>query len=193
MKTHIRSLASLLDILVRALDMAEVHSELLGFTTNAWTGGRAQKDWMKAGKPKHPGRLNEASHIVFKGAETSWRRARPSISALLKNEMFREGIDGEAVLWAKQRLMNSEAERKILVVVSDGSPMDSATNLANDAYYLDHHLRDVVQAIETSGDITIVGIGVGLDMSLYYRKSHVLDLVNSSASQSLREMIDLLR
>jgi cobaltochelatase CobT len=193
MKAHIQSLAALLDILMRALDMAEVQSEVLGFTTGAWTGGRAQKDWMKAGKPKHPGRLNEASHIVFKGAETSWRRARPSIAALLKSEMFREGIDGEAVLWAKQRLMNSEAERKILVVVSDGSPMDSATNLANDAYYLDHHLRDVVQAIETSGEITIVGIGVGLDMSPYYRKSHVLDLVNSSPSQSLREMIDLLR
>jgi cobaltochelatase CobT len=193
MKAHIQSLAALLDILVRALDMAEVQSEVLGFTTGAWTGGRAQKDWMKAGKPKHPGRLNEASHIVFKGAETSWRRARPSIAALLKSEMFREGIDGEAVLWAKRRLMNSDAERKILVVVSDGSPMDSATNLANDAYYLDHHLRDVVQAIETSGEITIVGIGVGLDMSPYYRKSHVLDLMNSSASQSLREMIDLLR
>ncbi len=193
MKAHIQSLASLLDILVRTLDMAEVQSELLGFTTGAWTGGRAQKDWMKAGKPKHPGRLNEASHIVFKGAETSWRRARPSIAALLKSEMFREGIDGEAVLWAKQRLMNSDAERKILVVVSDGSPMDSATNLANDAYYLDHHLRDVVQAIETRGEISIVGIGVGLDMSPYYRKSHVLDLVNSSASQSLREMIGLLR
>jgi cobaltochelatase CobT len=193
MKAHIQSLASLLDILVRALDMAEVQSEVLGFTTGAWTGGRAQKDWMKAGKPKHPGRLNEASHIVFKGADTSWRRARPSIAALLKNEMFREGIDGEAVLWAKQRLMNSEAARKVLVVVSDGSPMDSATNLANDAYYLDHHLRDVVQAVETSREITIVGIGVGLDMSSYYRKSHVLDLVNSSASQSLREMIDLLR
>lgn len=193
MKAHIQSLASLLDILVRALDMAEVQSELLGFTTGAWTGGRAQKDWMKAGKPKHPGRLNEASHIVFKGAESSWRRARPSIAALLKSEMFREGIDGEAVLWAKQRLMNRDAARKVLVVLSDGSPMDSATNLANDEYYLDHHLRDVVQAIEASGEITIVGIGVGLDMSPYYRKSHVLDLVNSSASQSLREMIDLLR
>jgi cobaltochelatase CobT len=193
MKAHIQSLAALLDILVRALDMVDVQSELLGFTTGAWTGGRAQKDWIKAGKPQHPGRLNEASHIVFKAVETSWRRARPAMAALLKSEMFREGIDGEAVLWAKQRLMNCDAERKFLVVVSDGSPMDSATNLANDANYLDHHLREVVQSIETDGDITIVGIGVGLDMSPYYRKSHVLDLLNSSASQSLREMIDLLR
>jgi cobaltochelatase CobT len=193
MKAHIQSLAALLDLLMRALDMVEVKSELLGFTTGAWTGGRAQKDWLKAGKPKHPGRLNETSHIVFKGVETSWRRARLAIAALLKSEMFREGIDGEAVLWAKQRLMNCDAERKFLVVVSDGSPMDSATNLANDASYLDHHLREVVQSIEKGGDITIVGIGVGLDMSPYYRKSHVLDFVNSSASQSLREMIDLLR
>jgi cobaltochelatase CobT len=193
MKAHIQSLAALLDILVRALDMVDVQSELLGFTTGAWTGGRVQKDWIKAGKPQHPGRLNEASHIVFKAVETSWRRARPAIAALLKSVMFREGIDGEAVLWAKQRLMNCDAERKFLVVVSDGSPMDSATNLANDAYYLDHHLREVVQSIETDGDIIIVGIGVGLDMSPYYRKSHVLDLVNSSASQSLREIIDLLR
>jgi cobaltochelatase CobT len=193
MKAHIQSLAALLDLLVRALDMVEVQSEVLGFTTGAWTGGRAQKDWIKSGKPRHPGRLNETSHIVFKRAETSWRRARPSLAALLKSEMFREGVDGEAVLWAKQRLMNCDAARKFLVVVSDGSPMDSATHLANDASYLDHHLREVVQSIEMSGDITIVGIGVGLDMSPYYRKSHVLDFVNSSASQSLREMIDLLR
>jgi cobaltochelatase CobT len=193
MKAHIQSLAALLDLLVRALDMVEVQSEVLGFTTGAWTGGRAQKDWIKSGKPRHPGRLNETSHIVFKRAETSWRRARPSLAALLKSEMFREGVDGEAVLWAKQRLMNCDAARKFLVVVSDGSPMDSATHLANDASYLDHHLREVVQSIEMSGDITIVGIGVGLDMSPYYRKSHVLDFVNSSASQSLREMIGLLR
>jgi cobaltochelatase CobT len=192
MKTHIQSLAALLDIFVRALDMADLQSEVLGFTTGAWTGGRAQKAWQKAGKPTHPGRLNEAAHIVFKGAETSWRRARPSLAALLKSEIFREGIDGEAVLWAKQRLASSDADRKILVVVSDGSPMDSATNLANDEHYLDHHLRDVVQAIELRSDISIVGIGVGLDMSPYYRKSHVLDLINSPANQSLREMIELI-
>jgi cobaltochelatase CobT len=192
MKAHIQALSALIDIAVRALDMAEVQSEVLGFSTAAWTGGRAQKDWIRAGKPNHPGRLNEVSHIVFKGADVSWRRARPSIAGLLKSEMFREGIDGEAVLWAEKRLLKSDANRKILVVVSDGSPMDSATNLANDSHYLDHHLRDVVQGIETRREVSIVGIGVGLDMSPYYQKSHVLDLVNASASQSLREMIDLI-
>jgi cobaltochelatase CobT len=192
MKAHIQALAGLIDLFVRALDMADVQSEVLGFTTAAWTGGRAQKDWLKAGKPQHPGRLNEAAHIVFKGSDISWRRARPSLAALLKSEIFREGIDGEAVLWAKQRLIRIEASRKILVVISDGSPMDSATNLANDQHYLDHHLRQVVQDIEMKGEISIVGVGVGLDMSPYYRKSHVLDLVHSSANQSLREMIELV-
>jgi cobaltochelatase CobT len=192
MKAHIEQVAALLDVFTRALDMAEVECEVLGFTTSAWTGGRAQKDWVKAGKPAHPGRLNEAAHIIFKGADVSWRRARPSIAALLKSEIFREGIDGEAVLWAEKRLATSEASRKILVVISDGSPMDSATNLANDAHYLDHHLRDVVQSIEARSNISIVGVGVGLDMSPYYRKSHVLDLVNASANQSIREIIDLL-
>jgi cobaltochelatase CobT len=192
MKAHIQSLTALVDIFVRALDMAEVQCEVLGYTTAAWTGGRAQKDWLKAGKPSHPGRLNETSHIVFKSADVSWRRARPSIAGMLKSEIFREGIDGEAVLWAEKRLEASDASRKILVVVSDGSPMDSATNLANDEHYLDHHLRDVVQGIEMRANISIVGIGVGLDMSPYYRKSHVLDLVNSSANQSLLELVDLI-
>jgi cobaltochelatase CobT len=192
MKAHIEQVAALLDVFTRALDMAEVECEVLGFTTSAWTGGRAQKDWVKAGKPAHPGRLNEAAHIIFKSADVSWRRARPSIAALLKSEIFREGIDGEAVLWAEKRLAKSDANRKILVVISDGSPMDSATNLANDAHYLDHHLRDVVQSIEARSTISIVGVGVGLDMSPYYRKSHVLDLVNASANQSIREIIDLL-
>jgi cobaltochelatase CobT len=192
MKSHIEQVAALLDVFTRALDMAEVECEVLGFTTSAWTGGKAQKDWLKAGKPAHPGRLNEAAHIIFKSADVSWRRARSSIAALLKSEIFREGIDGEAVLWAEKRLEKSDANRKILVVISDGSPMDSATNLANDAHYLDHHLRDVVQSIEARSNISIVGVGVGLDMSPYYRKSHVLDLVNASANQSIREIIDLL-
>jgi cobaltochelatase CobT len=192
MKAHIEQVAALLDVFTRALDMAEVECEVLGFTTSAWTGGRAQKDWLKAGKPAHPGRLNEAAQIIFKSADVSWRRARSSIAALLKSEIFREGVDGEAVLWAEKRLAKSDANRKILVVISDGSPMDSATNLANDAHYLDHHLRDVVQSIEARSNISIVGVGVGLDMSPYYRKSHVLDLVNASANQSIREIIDLL-
>lgn len=130
--------------------------------------------------------------MVFKDADTAWRRARPDIAALLKADLFREGVDGEAVLWASSRLYARTEQRKLLVVVSDGSPMDSATNLANDAHYLDHHLRDVVQAIETAGRIGIYGLGVGLDLSPYYSRSHVLDLELASVNQILREIAMLI-
>jgi cobaltochelatase CobT len=192
MKAHIQQLAALIDLLVRGLDAIGAHSEVLGFTTSTWTGGRPQKQWLKEGKPEHPGRLNESLHIVFKDAQTSWRKARPGISTLLKAELFREGIDGEAVLWASKRLKQSEARRKVLLVISDGSPMDSATHLANDDHYLDHHLRQVVEGIEAQRPHEIMGIGVGLDMSLYYRRSLVLDLAVASANQSLNELMGLL-
>jgi len=192
MKQHIETLAVLLDVFVRALELAGVSSEILGFTTGAWNGGRSQKDWLARGRPEHPGRLNEVCHMVFKDADTAWRRARPDIAALLKADLFREGVDGEAVLWASSRLYARTEQRKLLVVVSDGSPMDSATNLANDAHYLDHHLRDVVQAIETAGRIGIYGLGVGLDLSPYYSRSHVLDLELASVNQILREIAMLI-
>jgi len=192
MKQHIETLAVLLDVFVRALELAGVSSEILGFTTGAWTGGRAQKDWLARGRPEYPGRLNEVCHMVFKDADTAWRRARPDIAALLKEDLFREGIDGEAVQWAAGRLHARTEERKLLVVVSDGSPMDSATNLANDAHYLDHHLRDVVQAIESDRRIGIYGLGVGLDLSPYYSRSHVLDLEMATANQLLREIAMLI-
>ena len=141
MKEHIESVAVMVDVLVRALEQAGVASEVLGFTTDAWNGGRAQRDWLRAGRPAHPGRLNEACHLVFKDADTSWRRARTVMAALLKADLFREGIDGEAVDWAMHRLDKPQRRAAPLIVVSDGSPMDSATNLANDAHYLDHHLQ----------------------------------------------------
>ena len=191
MKEHIESLAVLIDVLVRALEQAGVASELLGFTTNAWNGGRAQRDWVRAGRPTHPGRLNEACHMVFKDAATPWRRARPAIAALLKADLFREGIDGEAVTWALRRADARSEARRLLIVVSDGSPMDSATNLANDAHYLDHHLKDVVARAEANG-AEIYGVGVGLDLSPYYSRSHVLDLAGSSGNQVFRELIDMI-
>jgi cobaltochelatase CobT len=191
MKEHIESVAVLFDVLLRALEQAGVASELLGFTTNAWNGGRAQRDWMRAGRPPHPGRLNEACHMVFKSASTSWRRARPNIGALLKADLFREGIDGEAVEWAMRRLLARDEERKLLIVVSDGSPMDSATQLANDAHYLDHHLKDVVARHEAMG-AEIYGVGVGLDLSPYYSRSHVLNLDTSSARVLFGELIAMI-
>lgn len=192
MKEHAESVAMMVDVFARALEQAGVTSEVLGFTTGAWTGGRPQREWVRAGKPAHPGRLNERSHLVFKAAATPWRRARPAMAALLKADLFREGIDGEAVDWACMRLRERPEARKLLLVISDGSPMDSATHLANDAHYLDHHLRDVVARQEQRGDIEIAGIGVGLDLSPYYSRSHVLDLATSTGNTIFREVIELM-
>jgi len=192
MKQHIDKVAVLLDTFARALDQAGVTNEVLGFTTGAWHGGRAQRDWVKAGRLSHPGRLNEACHMVFKDAATPWRRARRGLSALLKNDLFREGIDGEAVEWAAARLGRIEAERRLLLVVSDGSPADSATGLANDPYYLDHHLRLVSDRIDRGRAVELYGVGVGLDLSPYYARSHVLDLGGSIGNAMFREVLEMI-
>jgi cobaltochelatase CobT len=196
MKQHNEPVALLADVLARALEQAGVIVEVLGFTTAAWNGGRAAKEWQRAGKPQHPGRLNELRHLVFKDANTSWRRARPGLAALQKNELFREGIDGEAVEWACSRLRNTNDEqpiqRRILIVISDGSPMDTATNLANDAHYLDQHLRQVVEQQQARGDIEILGLGVGLDLSPYYSRCQALDLSTAPTHATFGDIIQLI-
>jgi cobaltochelatase CobT len=192
MKEHIESVAMIVDVFVRALEQAGVASEILGFTTGAWNGGRALRDWQRAGRPPHPGRLNEQCHLVFKDADTSWRRARAPIAALLKADLFREGMDGEAVRWAHRRLRERPENRKLLLVVSDGSPMDSATNLANDAHYLDQHLVQELQRIEQAGDVQVFGVGVGLDLSPYYSASLVLDLAGATGNQVFRELLEMI-
>jgi cobaltochelatase CobT len=192
MKQHIESVAMLVDVMVRALELAGVASEVLGYTTGAWSGGRCQRDWLRAGRPAAPGRLNERLHLVFKDAATPWRRARPDIAALLRAELFREGLDGEAVDWAAARLARRDERRKLLLAISDGSPMDTATNLANDLHYLDHHLRDVVERHERSGLVQVYGLGVGLDLSPYYARSHVLDFDAAPGNQVFGELLALL-
>lgn len=179
MKTHAESITILIDVLVRALEQAGVGSEVLGFTTGAWNGGRVKRDWMRARSPKNPGRLNELFHMVFKSADRSWRRARPDITALLKADLYREGIDGEAVEWACRRLQLRNEKRRILVVISDGCPMDSATALANDEFYLANHLKEVVARQELRGEVEICGLGVGLDLSTYYRRNLATELPHS--------------
>jgi cobaltochelatase CobT len=192
MKRHVEAVAMLVDVFVRALEQAGVASEVLGFTTGAWSGGRVQRDWQRAGRPRHPGRLNEVNHLVFKDADTPWRRARPDIAGLLKADLFREGIDGEAVDWACARLERRSEGRRLLVVVSDGSPMDSATELANDAHYLDHHLRDVVARREQGGQIEICAVGVELDLSAYYRRSRALDPGRPIGNDVFRDIAAML-
>ena len=192
MKQHMPALTILIDLLVRAMELAGVSSQVLGYTTLAWNGGRALRDWRKAGKPQDPGRLNELCHIVFKDNQTPWRRARRDIAALLKPELFRECIDGEALRWANQRLEQVTAERKILIVFSDGSPMDSATVLANDPNYLDRDLQTAATQIERAGRITLMGVGVGLDMSPYYQRNVVIDAAHFPLRRSLQDILKLL-
>jgi cobaltochelatase CobT len=176
MKASIEAVAVMIDVLVRALGMAGVVTEVLGFTTGAWNGGRAQLDWLAKGRPACPGRLNEACHMIFKDGDAGWRAARGDIASLFKADLFREGIDGEAVDWACARLLARDEARRIVVVISDGSPMDSATAQANDPNYLDQHLREVIDRHEAAGRVEVIGLGVGLDLSPYYRHSFAVDL-----------------
>jgi cobaltochelatase CobT len=193
MKGLIEPVAALADVLARSLDMVGVDCEVLGFTTGAWNGGRPYRDWMARGRPPAPGRLNESCHLVFKEAARNWRRSRAGIAALLKADLFREGIDGEAVDWACERLLAQEAGRRILIVVSDGCPMDSATTLANDAHYLDRHLREVVARREREGTVEIIGLGVGLDLSPYYRRSISADFAQGLDNALFFELARLMR
>lgn len=192
MREHKDAVAVLADSLARALEMAGVPSEVLGFTTGGWNGGRAQRDWLRAGRPVHPGRLNELCHIVFKDARTPWRQARHAMAALLKSDLFRESIDGEALDWASARLAQREEQRKLLIVISDGCPMDSATSLTNDSFYLDNHLQQVVQRLEQQGEIEVVALGVGLDLSPYYSRCQALDLSLPPGNSVFGEIIALL-
>lgn len=193
MRDRMEAVALLVDGCARAFESAGATCEVLGFTTGAWNGGRTLRDWQRAGRPAHPGRLNERLHLVFKEAATPWARARRSIAALLKADLFREGIDGEAVDWACERLLAQDVSRRLLFVVSDGSPMDSATALANDPHYLEQHLREVVARREADGRVEIAGIGIGLDLGPYYRRSLALDLGKGLERGSFFEVVRMVR
>ena len=192
MKKYIDYIAMMVDIFGRALDQAEISSEILGFTTGDWNGGRAYQDWMSQGRPQNPGRLNERCHFIFKNADTGWRKARRDIAALLKTPNFREGLDGEAVDWACKRMRRHGEKRKILIVISDGSPMDSATNLANDEYYLDNHLKQVVEQYDAESDIEIYGLGVGLSLTPYYSHSLAIDLGESLSNSVFQQILQMI-
>ncbi|MEN2430961.1 cobalt chelatase [Comamonas sp. F1-6] len=192
MKTYARPLSLLLDVLGRALEMAGASVEILGFSTQAWNGGRARRRWQRAGQPQFPGRLNERLHIVFKDGAKPWRHARHGIAALRKPDIFREGIDGEAVEWACQRLRAKAAQRRILLVISDGCPMDTATHQANDEHYLDQHLRQVLAAQERMGGVKVCALGVGLDLGVFYRQRLAVDLQHDLDEALLFSVAEML-
>jgi len=192
MKKYIEYIAMMVDSFGRALDQAEITSEILGFTTGNWNGGRAHQDWLANGRPENPGRLNEQCHLIFKNADTRWRKARRNIAALLKTPSFREGLDGEAVDWACKRMRKHGELRKILIVVSDGSPMDTATSLTNDEYYLDNHLKQVVGRYEAEPGMEIYGLGVGLDLTPYYSHSLAIDLEESLGNAVFQQILQMI-
>lgn len=194
MRHHGPRLALLMDLLARVFSRAEVPFELLGFTTGAWNGGRPAREWQAArGRPEHPGRLNELQHLVFWSESMPRQQGRLGLTAVMKPELFREGIDGEAVQWACERLLaRQDGQRRILWVVSDGGPMDGATALANPPGFLDAHLRQAVRHYTRERGVEILGIGVNQDLSGYYPHSVGLDLDGGVTMQALLSLIRTL-
>ncbi|GAB4183020.1 MAG: cobaltochelatase subunit CobT [Thalassobaculales bacterium] len=159
------------DILARTLERCQVKVEILGFTTRAWKGGSSRERWISSGKPANPGRLNDLRHIIYKAADAPWRRARKSLGLMLREGILKENIDGEALLWAHDRLIGRPEERRILMVISDGAPVDDSTLSVNPGNYLERHLRDVIQMIENRSPVQLVAIGIGHDVTRYYRRA----------------------
>lgn len=159
------------DILARTLERCGVKVEILGFTTRAWKGGQARERWLADGKPANPGRLNDLRHILYKAADAPWRRARKSLGLMLREGLLKENIDGEALLWAHSRLITRSEQRKILMVISDGAPVDDSTLSVNPGNYLERHLREVIKMIEARPEVELTAIGIGHDVTRYYSRA----------------------
>ncbi|RWX70307.1 cobaltochelatase subunit CobT [Mesorhizobium sp. M4B.F.Ca.ET.089.01.1.1] len=163
--------ATCADILARTLERCGVSVEILGFTTRAWKGGQAREKWLKDGKPPNPGRLNDLRHIIYKSADHPWRRARRNLGLMMREGLLKENIDGEALLWAHSRLIGRPEQRKILMMISDGAPVDDSTLSVNPGNYLERHLRAVIELIETRSPVELLAIGIGHDVTRYYRRA----------------------
>ncbi|MCY4656711.1 MAG: cobaltochelatase subunit CobT [Gammaproteobacteria bacterium] len=159
------------DILGQTLERCSVRVEILGFTTSAWRGGQSREKWINDAKPSNPGRLNDIRHIIYKGADDSWRRTRRNLGLMMREEMLKENIDGEALIWAHNRLVGRSEQRKILMVISDGLPVDNSTLLVNSSNYLEQHLKFAIDAIETKSDVELVAIGIGHNVEEHYSRA----------------------
>ena len=159
------------DILARTLERCAVKTEILGFTTRAWKGGQSREKWVADGKPPHPGRLNDLRHIIYKAADEPWRRTRKNLGLMMREGLLKENIDGEALMWAHNRLIARPEQRKILMVISDGAPVDDSTLSVNAGNYLERHLRHVIDEIEGKSSVELTAIGIGHDVTRYYKKA----------------------
>jgi cobaltochelatase CobT len=163
--------ATCADILARTLERCGVKVEILGFTTRAWKGGQSREAWLAAGKPPNPGRLNDLRHIIYKSADAPWRRARKNLGLMMREGLLKENIDGEALDWAHKRLLGRSEQRKILMMISDGAPVDDSTLSVNPGNYLERHLRYIIEEIETRSPVELIAIGIGHDVTRYYRRA----------------------
>jgi cobaltochelatase CobT len=163
--------ATCADILARTLERCGVKVEILGFTTRAWKGGQSREAWLQAGKPPAPGRLNDLRHIIYKSADAPWRRARKNLGLMMREGLLKENIDGEALDWAHKRLLGRSEQRRILMMISDGAPVDDSTLSVNPGNYLERHLRGIIEEIETRSPIELIAIGIGHDVTRYYRRA----------------------
>ncbi len=179
------------DIMARTLERCAVKVEVLGFTTRAWKGGQAREKWVADGKPANPGRLNDLRHIVYKAADAPWRRARKNLGLMLREGLLKENIDGEALLWAYNRLIGRPEQRRILMVISDGAPVDDATLSVNPGNYLERHLRDVIQFIENRSPIEVTAIGIGHDVTRYYRRAVTINDAEELGGTMMQNLIEL--
>ncbi len=179
------------DILARTLERCGVKTEVLGFTTRAWKGGQSRESWLLGGKPANPGRLNDLRHIVYKKADEPWRRARKNLGLMMREGLLKENIDGEALLWAHTRLLARSEDRRILMVISDGAPVDDSTLSVNSAGYLEQHLRKVIDWIEKQSPVQLVAIGIGHDVTRYYRRAVTIMDVEQLGGTIVEQLADL--
>jgi cobaltochelatase CobT len=181
------------DILARTLERCGVKVEILGFTTRAWKGGKAKEDWLAAGRPPQPGRLNDLRHVVYKSADAPWRRARRNLGLMMREGLLKENIDGEALMWAHERLLGRPEQRRLMMVISDGAPVDDSTLSANPGNYLERHLRGVIHWIETRSPVELIAIGIGHDVTRYYKRAVTItdaEQLGGAMIEKLAELFD---
>ena len=179
------------DVLARTLERCNVKVEILGFTTRAWKGGQSRERWLNDGRPQQPGRLNDLRHIIYKGADAPWRRSRPNLGLMMKEGLLKENIDGEALEWAHRRMTAQAEQRKILMVISDGAPVDDSTLSVNSGDFLEKHLKKMVKFIEDKSEIEILAIGIGHDVSRYYKRAIKITDVNELGDVMISQLSSL--
>jgi cobaltochelatase CobT len=185
--------ATCADILARTLERCGVKVEILGFTTRAWKGGQSREAWLTSNKPANPGRLNDLRHIIYKSADAPWRRARRNLGLMMREGLLKENIDGEALDWAHKRLLARTEQRRILMMISDGAPVDDSTLSVNAGNYLERHLRWIIEDIEQRSPVELIAIGIGHDVTRYYRRAVTIvdaEELGGAMIEKLAELFD---